>query len=85
MQEILVEHFTKKESSRAIVFCEYCEGAREAYAILLQQSPLIKPKCFMGQNSITQREQLSVITYKYLFVANFKCYLKYVFVDCKSI
>lgn len=32
----------------------------EAYALLLQQKPLIKPKVFIGQGGITQRQQLHV-------------------------
>lgn len=32
----------------------------EAYALLLQQKPLIKPKVFIGQGTITQRQQLNV-------------------------
>lgn len=61
LRDILVEHFRNSgDDSRAMVFCEYCEGVREAYAILLQERPLIKPKCFMGQSSITQRQQISV-------------------------
>lgn len=61
MCDILEEHFsTNGENSRAIIFCEYCEGVREAYAILLEYGPTIKPKCFMGQNSLTQRQQISV-------------------------
>lgn len=61
--DILLAHFTQhhKDSSRVIVFCEYRESVMEAYALLLQQKPLIKPKVFIGQGAITQRQQLNVI------------------------
>lgn len=46
-----------------MIFCEYREAVHEAYAILLQNKPLIKPKVFMGQSSITQRQQMNVKLY----------------------
>lgn len=50
-----------------IVFCEYRESVMEVYALLLQQKPLIKPKVFIGQGAITQRQQLNVITINLMF------------------
>lgn len=66
--DILVSHFTANggNSSRVIVFCEYRESVREAYVLLLQQQPLIKPRIFIGQGAITQRQQVAVsVTFIY--------------------
>lgn len=62
LQEILVTNFKDKDStSRVIVFFEYRESVMEAYALLLQSKPLLKPRIFLGQkNGITQKSQINV-------------------------
>lgn len=71
LAEILSAHFreaSEDNSTRVMVFCEYRESVMEAYALLLQHRPLIKPKIFIGKGAgVTQAQQLLVIIkfYKY--------------------
>lgn len=61
LKEIVSHHFNEKEiSNRVIVFCEYKDSVMEAYAALLQCGPKVKPKMFLGQGSISQKQQLQV-------------------------
>ncbi|GJQ80136.1 hypothetical protein Trydic_g23716 [Trypoxylus dichotomus] len=63
LQEILLNHFSDKKniSSKVIVFTEYKESVKEIYALLIQHNPVIKPKYFLGQSSITQKQQILAI------------------------
>ncbi|KAJ8911080.1 hypothetical protein NQ315_015252 [Exocentrus adspersus] len=65
LQEILVSYFTEESgsgSSRVIVFFEYRNSVMEAYTLLNQSRPLLKPRIFLGQGrGVTQRQQLGVI------------------------
>lgn len=80
MRDILVEHFTSNGSnSRAMVFCEYCEVVRETYAILIQFSPLIKPKYLMGQHTVKQKQQISVNRSKICIKTSKKFFLKFIY------
>lgn len=61
LREILSQHFaTHDVKSKVIIFCEYKDSVAEAYAALLDQ-PSVKPKMFMGQSSITQKQQVNII------------------------
>ncbi|KAG5891658.1 hypothetical protein JTB14_020076 [Gonioctena quinquepunctata] len=63
LRDILVGHFKGKgDSSRVIVFFEYRDSVKEAYALLLQSRPILKPRIFLGQSKgVTQRQQLNVV------------------------
>lgn len=63
LRDITCDHFKQKDHSetRVIIFCEYRETVIETYGILSLSQPLIKPRIFMGQSSITQKQQMSVI------------------------
>ncbi|CAH2012892.1 unnamed protein product [Acanthoscelides obtectus] len=62
LRDILLTHFGESSSSRVIVFFEYRESVMEAYALLRQSGPIIRPRIFIGQKSgITQRIQTSVV------------------------
>lgn len=51
----------ENESGRVIVFFEYRNSVMEAYALLNQARPLLRPRIFLGQGrGITQRQQLNV-------------------------
>lgn len=48
-------------SSRVIVFFEYRDSVMEAYTLLVQSRPTIRPRIFLGQKGgITQRIQINV-------------------------
>ncbi|KRT84381.1 helicase, partial [Oryctes borbonicus] len=63
LQEILLNHFSDRNNSlsKVIVFTEYRESVKEIYALLIQHTPVIKPKYFLGQSSITQKQQILAI------------------------
>ncbi|CAG9860162.1 unnamed protein product [Phyllotreta striolata] len=63
LRDILLDHFKKSEdSSRVIVFFEYRDSVQEAYALLIDSQPIIKPRIFIGQKQgVTQKTQISVI------------------------
>ncbi|KAI4469149.1 fanconi anemia group m fancm family member [Holotrichia oblita] len=63
LQEIILNHFCeyKNSSSRVIIFSEYIETVKEIYALLVQHTPAIKPKYFLGQSSITQKQQIHAV------------------------
>ncbi|XP_018562878.1 Fanconi anemia group M protein isoform X2 [Anoplophora glabripennis] len=63
LRDILASHFAlENDSGRVIVFFEYRNSVKEAYALLNQARPLLRPRIFVGQaHGITQRQQLSVI------------------------
>lgn len=42
------------------MFFEYRESVKEAYALLLQARPEVKPKIFLGQGAMTQAQQIHV-------------------------
>lgn len=64
LMEILLTHFQENcDSSRVIVFFEYRDSVMEAFALLGQHYPVIKPRIFLGQkNGITQKSQINVST-----------------------
>ncbi|CAG9813734.1 unnamed protein product [Phaedon cochleariae] len=63
LRDILVEHFKLKgNSSRVIVFFEFRDSVMEAYALLIQSKPILKPRIFLGQgHGITQKLQINVV------------------------
>uniref|UniRef100_A0A6P7HDG0 Fanconi anemia group M protein-like n=1 Tax=Diabrotica virgifera virgifera TaxID=50390 RepID=A0A6P7HDG0_DIAVI len=63
LKEILLEHFSETEdSSRVIVFFEYRESVMEAFVLLIQSKPVLKPRIFIGQaNGVSQKTQISVV------------------------
>lgn len=62
LQELLLNHFSNpnNSSSKVIVFTEYKASVKEIFALLVQHSPVIKPRYFLGQSSITQKQQIKV-------------------------
>ncbi|XP_037947828.1 Fanconi anemia group M protein [Teleopsis dalmanni] len=66
-REALLKHFEEQPDSRAIVFCEYRESVMLIYRLLLQNVPLLKPRCFVGQGgtgsirALTQKQQIQIM------------------------
>lgn len=62
LQEILLHHFKEKgDYSKVIVFFEYWDSVMEAFALLGQYQPILKPRICLGQtNGITQKCQINV-------------------------
>ncbi|XP_037895927.1 uncharacterized protein LOC119641383 [Glossina fuscipes] len=67
-RECLLKHFQEQENSRAMVFCEYRESVLLIYRMLLQEKPLLKPRCFVGQGgssgglrAFTQKQQIQIM------------------------
>lgn len=44
-----------------MIFCEYRDSVQEAFAALLTCRPLIRPRMFLGQSAISQKQQLFVM------------------------
>nr|XP_023019452.1 Fanconi anemia group M protein [Leptinotarsa decemlineata] len=63
LRDILLEHFKETDgTSRVIVFFEYRDSTKEAYALLLQSRPILKPRIFLGHSKgVTQRQQINVV------------------------
>ncbi|XP_044745496.1 Fanconi anemia group M protein homolog [Coccinella septempunctata] len=64
LRDILISHFNNSgDESKVIVFFEYRDSVKEAFLILLQARPIIRPEMFVGQKSgmVTQKMQLRVI------------------------
>ncbi|XP_023162300.2 uncharacterized protein LOC111593642 isoform X2 [Drosophila hydei] len=66
---VMLKHFESHADSRAIVFCEYRESVMLIQRLLLQHRPMLRPRCFVGQNSsgngicaLTQKEQLQIMS-----------------------
>ncbi|XP_011502256.1 PREDICTED: Fanconi anemia group M protein [Ceratosolen solmsi marchali] len=63
--DLLVEHFKsfseQKQSTRAIVFVEYRDIVNEAYVLLLQKKPLIRPQMFIGRAGFNQKQQSAAL------------------------
>ncbi|KAL9915934.1 LOW QUALITY PROTEIN: DEAD-box ATP-dependent DNA helicase Fancm-like [Glossina fuscipes fuscipes] len=65
-RECLLKHF--QENSWALVFCEYSESVLLIYRMLLQEKPLLRPRCFVGQGgssgglrAFTQQQQIQIM------------------------
>lgn len=70
LKEILLDKFKEKDSSssKVIVFFEYRDSVMEAFALLCQFKPILKPRIFLGQkNGITQKSQINVSCYIYSY------------------
>jgi ERCC4-related helicase len=63
---VLLDHFQKTPSSRAIVFCEFQDVVLEIAAALKHHEPRLRASHFVGRRGgkgrgMTQRQQLSVL------------------------
>ncbi|XP_058126964.1 Fanconi anemia group M protein homolog [Anopheles ziemanni] len=67
LEKQLATHFTEHPESRAIVFCEFRDSVAMIHRLLSQRSPLIRPKCIVGQGgtsgirAVTQKEQIAAM------------------------
>ncbi|XP_001660079.2 uncharacterized protein LOC5571977 [Aedes aegypti] len=68
LERNLKEHFQNNPDSKVIIFCEYRESVAMIQRLLLQNRPLIKPKCIVGQGgtagglrAVTQKEQIAAM------------------------
>ncbi|XP_030383173.1 ATP-dependent DNA helicase MPH1 [Scaptodrosophila lebanonensis] len=67
-RQVLLEYFQTNAESRAIVFCEYRESVMLIQRLLLQHTPLLRPRCFVGQGgttgairALTQKQQMQIM------------------------
>ncbi|XP_058828603.1 uncharacterized protein LOC131688412 [Topomyia yanbarensis] len=70
LERNLKEHFQNNPDSKVIIFCEFRESVAMIHRLLLQNRPLIKPKCIVGQGgtggggvlrAVTQKEQIAAM------------------------
>ncbi|XP_022902317.2 DEAD-box ATP-dependent DNA helicase Fancm [Onthophagus taurus] len=63
LRNILLDYFAidDNKESKVMIFSEFKETVLEAYAMLMQHPPIIRPKYFMGQGAITQKQQITII------------------------
>lgn len=61
----LMEYFELgRDGAKAIIFCEYRDTVTLVYTLLLQNRPLIEPRCLVGQGgkeAVKQKEQIAVM------------------------
>ncbi|XP_055600531.1 uncharacterized protein LOC129749550 [Uranotaenia lowii] len=68
LERHLREHFENHPDSKVIVFCEFRDSVAMIHRLLLQNRPLVKPKCIVGQGgtagglrAVTQKEQIAAM------------------------
>ncbi|XP_055593290.1 Fanconi anemia group M protein-like [Uranotaenia lowii] len=68
LERHLREHFENHPDSKVIVFCEFRDSVAMIQRLLLQNRPLVKPKCIVGQGgtagglrAVTQKEQIAAM------------------------
>ncbi|XP_062538751.1 uncharacterized protein LOC134207027 [Armigeres subalbatus] len=68
LERNLKEHFQNNPDSKVIIFSEYRDSVAMIHRLLLQNRPLIKPKCIVGQGgtsgglrAVTQKEQIAAM------------------------
>ncbi|XP_065074873.1 uncharacterized protein LOC135698718 [Ochlerotatus camptorhynchus] len=68
LERNLKEHFKNNPDSKVIIFCEYRESVAMIHRLLLQNRPVVKPKCIVGQGgtggglrAVTQKEQIAAM------------------------
>ncbi|CAO1440706.1 unnamed protein product [Diamesa tonsa] len=61
----LMEYFELgRDGAKAIIFCEFRDTVTMVYTLLLQNRPLIEPRCLIGQGgtqAVSQKEQIAVM------------------------
>ena len=61
----LIDYFQLgRDGAKAIIFCEFRDTVTMVYTLLLQNRPLIKPRCLVGQGgsqAVSQKEQIAVM------------------------
>lgn len=68
LERNLREHFQNNPDSKVIIFCEFRDSVAMIHRLLLQNRPVIKPKCIVGQGgtggglrAVTQKEQIAAM------------------------